>query len=121
VDLARIECVPDDEGDISSTVLRLKERVGPRGFVFTSGGIGATHDDVTYSALASAFGETTLHPVSARQNPGEKDYFTLLDRRQAKGMQPQIIVLFHQPASACISSSRLTFSAIVIQWHSAGI
>jgi len=53
----RIECVPDEEADISSTVLRLRERVGPSGFVFTSGGIGATHDDMTYSAIASAFGE----------------------------------------------------------------
>jgi len=49
--------VPDEEADISSTVLRLREHVGPSGFVFTSGGIGATHDDVTYSAVASAFGE----------------------------------------------------------------
>ena len=56
VDLVRAEYVPDDEADIGSTVLRLKERVGHGGFVFTSGGIGATHDDVTYSAIAAAFG-----------------------------------------------------------------
>ncbi len=59
VDLVRIECVPDDEVDIASTVLGLRLRVGQSGFVFTSGGIGATHDDVTYSAIASAFGQ---HP-----------------------------------------------------------
>ncbi len=57
VDLVRIECVPDDEADIASTVLGLRLRVGQSGFVFTSGGIGATHDDVTYSAIASAFGQ----------------------------------------------------------------
>lgn len=97
MDLGRIECVPDDEGDISSTVLRLKERVGPSGFVFTSGGIGATHDDVTYSAIASAFGETTLHPVSAKQDPENKiDYFTLLDLRQTKG---SCSISLHQPVS----------------------
>ena len=56
----RIECVPDDEVDIASTVLGLRLRVGPSGFVFTSGGIGATHDDVTYSAIASAFGGSPL-------------------------------------------------------------
>ena len=108
----RIECVPDDEGDISSTVLRLKERVGPSGFVFTSGGIGTTHDDVTYSAIASAFGETTLHPVSARQDLGRQDFFTLLDLRQTRQIQPLFTELLLQPAPARISSSRLTFPAV---------
>lgn len=40
--------IPDDKREIVETVLRLKERVGPDGFVFTSGGIGPTHDDITY-------------------------------------------------------------------------
>ena len=57
VDLVRVEYIPDDTADIAASVLRLKDRVGPGGFVFTSGGIGATHDDVTYEAIAAAFGE----------------------------------------------------------------
>ena len=56
VDLVRAEYIPDDIEDIKQTVLRLKERVGPNGVVFSSGGIGPTHDDVTYEALAAAFG-----------------------------------------------------------------
>ena len=64
----RIECVPDDEADIASTVLGLRLRVGPSGFVFTSGGIGATHDDVTYSAIASAFGGSPLPDVCPIQD-----------------------------------------------------
>ena len=56
VDLVRVEYIPDDTADIASSVLRLRDRVGPGGFVFTSGGIGATHDDVTYEAIAAAFG-----------------------------------------------------------------
>lgn len=58
VDLLRVEYIPDDKADISQSVLKLKERVGQDGFVFTSGGIGPTHDDVTYEAIAAAFGET---------------------------------------------------------------
>jgi molybdopterin-biosynthesis enzyme MoeA-like protein len=38
-------------------VLRLKSKVGPGGVVFSSGGIGPTHDDVTYEAIAGALGE----------------------------------------------------------------
>lgn len=56
VDLVRAEYIPDDKDDIVQTVLRLKEHVGPDGVIFSSGGIGPTHDDVTYEALASAFG-----------------------------------------------------------------
>lgn len=57
VDLLRVEYIADDMEDIKSTVLRLKKLVGPEGAVFTSGGIGPTHDDVTYEALAAALGE----------------------------------------------------------------
>ena len=56
VDLVRAEYIPDDIDDIRQTVLRLKDRVGPDGVIFSSGGIGPTHDDVTYAGIASAFG-----------------------------------------------------------------
>lgn len=61
VDLCRVEVVPDEPDDIAATCLRLRERVGD-GFVFTSGGIGPTHDDVTYSSIAAALGlKVELH------------------------------------------------------------
>ncbi|KAL4536598.1 hypothetical protein Ndes2437B_g06010 [Nannochloris sp. 'desiccata'] len=56
VDLIRVEVVPDKPTDIAASVLKLRERVGPTGFVFTSGGIGPTHDDVTYDSIAMALG-----------------------------------------------------------------
>ena len=58
----RVEYIPDQKRDIVETVLHLRERVGPTGVVFTSGGIGPTHDDITYESLAAAFGATlALH------------------------------------------------------------
>lgn len=62
VDLVRVEMLPDDITDIVATVHRLKERVGEEGAIITSGGIGPTHDDVTYEAIAKATGTTlALH------------------------------------------------------------
>ncbi|KAG2487547.1 hypothetical protein HYH03_013826 [Edaphochlamys debaryana] len=56
VDLVRVSYIPDSPQEIRETVLDSRRRVGPDGFVFTSGGIGPTHDDVTYEAVADAMG-----------------------------------------------------------------
>ena len=58
-----MEVIPDDVQEIKETVIQLKKRVGKEGIVFTSGGIGPTHDDVTYEAIAAAFGES-YHMIS---------------------------------------------------------
>lgn len=60
VDLIRVETIGDDVEDIAATARRLRGLVGSSGAVFTSGGIGATHDDVTYEALSSAYGALPL-------------------------------------------------------------
>lgn len=60
VDLRRITVVPDDLHDIASTVVATSDRFD---HVFTSGGVGPTHDDITMAAIAHAFGTTvTRHP-----------------------------------------------------------
>ena len=53
VTLARVEIIPDDARDIADTVRALAAR---HDFVFTSGGVGPTHDDVTLMAVGAAFG-----------------------------------------------------------------
>jgi molybdenum cofactor synthesis domain-containing protein len=54
VDLVRVEFVPDTFEDIEDSIVRLRKAVSDNGFVFTSGGIGPTHDDITYEAIAKA-------------------------------------------------------------------
>jgi molybdenum cofactor synthesis domain-containing protein len=53
VSLGRMEVIPDDLDDIAASVRALSARFG---VVFTSGGVGPTHDDVTLPAVAAAFG-----------------------------------------------------------------
>jgi len=52
VTLRRVEIVPDTEADIVASVRALAPRFDN---VFTSGGVGPTHDDVTLTAVATAF------------------------------------------------------------------
>jgi molybdenum cofactor synthesis domain-containing protein len=53
VSLRRVEVVPDVTEEIAASVRALSPRFD---FVFTSGGVGPTHDDVTLRAVADAFG-----------------------------------------------------------------
>ncbi|KAL2373974.1 molybdopterin binding domain-containing protein [Blastomyces gilchristii SLH14081] len=53
VSLKRIEVIADDESEIIEAVKRMSEKYD---FVVTSGGIGPTHDDITYQSIARAFG-----------------------------------------------------------------
>jgi molybdenum cofactor synthesis domain-containing protein len=52
IDLKEARCVADDEGDIVAALNALRARYT---YVFTTGGIGPTHDDITSDAVAKAF------------------------------------------------------------------
>ena len=54
VSLKSIEIIPDNREIIAHTI---RKQMGSYDFVFTSGGIGPTHDDITYDAVAYAFGQ----------------------------------------------------------------
>lgn len=53
IDLEEVRIVPDREAAIVEAVQALSARYD---FVFTSGGIGPTHDDITADCIAKAFG-----------------------------------------------------------------
>jgi len=57
VRLREARVIPDDAEVIVETVNEFRERFG---YVFTTGGIGPTHDDITSACVARAFG-ATLH------------------------------------------------------------
>ncbi|KZO94677.1 Molybdopterin binding protein [Calocera viscosa TUFC12733] len=58
IEVKRIEVVPDEEEDIIEAARRM---VSLYDCVITSGGIGPTHDDITYSSLAAAFGQELVY------------------------------------------------------------
>jgi molybdenum cofactor synthesis domain-containing protein len=53
VDLKEVRIVPDEEGPIVAALDALRHRYT---YVFTTGGIGPTHDDITADCVAKAFG-----------------------------------------------------------------
>jgi len=55
IDLREIRVVPDDHEGIAAAVNSLRTA---HDHLFTSGGIGPTHDDITADAVAAAFGVT---------------------------------------------------------------
>ena len=53
IDLKEVRVVPDEEDEIVAAVNALRARYT---YVFTTGGIGPTHDDITADSVAKAFG-----------------------------------------------------------------
>lgn len=53
IDLKEVRIVPDEEDEIVAAVNALRARYA---YLFTTGGIGPTHDDITADCVAKAFG-----------------------------------------------------------------
>ncbi|WP_414473838.1 competence/damage-inducible protein A [Microvirga sp. M2] len=74
IDLREVRIVPDVEEEIVSAVNALRDRYT---YLFTTGGIGPTHDDITADSMARAFGVGIGHDPRAvamlqeRYAPGE--------------------------------------------------
>jgi molybdenum cofactor synthesis domain-containing protein len=62
IDLKEVRIVADEEDAIVSALNALR---GAYDYVFTSGGIGPTHDDITADAVAKAFGLPCEHDADA--------------------------------------------------------
>ena len=72
IDLKEVRIVADDEDDIVAAVNALRERYT---YVFTTGGIGPTHDDITADSVSKAFGLPCEYDARA---------YEMLERHYAK-------------------------------------
>src|SRR5580658_5442195 len=62
IDLKEVRVVPDEEAEIVTALNALRARYT---HVFTTGGIGPTHDDITADCVAKAFGVALEHHPQA--------------------------------------------------------
>ncbi|NMG39919.1 competence/damage-inducible protein A [Chelativorans sp. ZYF759] len=62
IDLVEVRIVADDEAAIVEAINTLRARTD---YVFTSGGIGPTHDDITADSVSKAFGLPCVHDAKA--------------------------------------------------------
>jgi molybdenum cofactor synthesis domain-containing protein len=58
IDLKEVRIVPDEEAEIVAALNALRKRYS---YVFTTGGIGPTHDDITADCVAKAFAVPIHH------------------------------------------------------------
>ncbi len=96
--LREVRVVPDVEAEIGEAVRALSAKYT---YVFTSGGIGATHDDITTDSIAKAFGVNVIEDAEALERltkhypPGE-----LNDARRRMARIPLGASLIDNPVSA---------------------
>jgi molybdenum cofactor synthesis domain-containing protein len=64
IELREVRIVGDIEAEIVAAVNALRQRYD---HVFTSGGIGPTHDDITADAIGAAFGAPVSHDPAAME------------------------------------------------------
>jgi molybdenum cofactor synthesis domain-containing protein len=97
ISIVEIRVVPDIEARIIEAVNALKGQVD---YVFTTGGIGPTHDDITAESIAKAFGVKLVQSAEAlavlEKNYGTKD---LNPARLKMTMVPEGASLIPNPVS----------------------
>jgi molybdenum cofactor synthesis domain-containing protein len=99
IDLKEARAVSDVEAEIASAVNALRARYT---YVFTTGGIGPTHDDITADSVAKAFGVSIGHDPKAVEIL--LAYFKGIDRepneaRMRMARIPKGAILIENPVS----------------------
>jgi molybdenum cofactor synthesis domain-containing protein len=95
--LREARVIPDDAGIIISTVNEVRRAFD---YIFTTGGIGPTHDDITAQSIADAFGLALIvHPEAKRLLETHYPPGHLNEARLRMAMVPEGAVLLPNPIS----------------------
>src|SRR3546814_14041735 len=84
VRLSEVRVVPDVEAEIVGAVNALRARYD---YVFTTGGIGPTHDDITAECVAKAFGRKLIQNPEARRRLERHYVNTTLELNEENGRE----------------------------------
>ena len=98
ISISEVRIIPDVENTIVSNIRSLSKKFN---YVFTTGGIGPTHDDITAKSIAKAFGVKYGYHKEAYQileNYYGKSKFN--DGRKKMAKMPIISKLIYNPSSA---------------------
>ncbi|MEM8751022.1 MAG: competence/damage-inducible protein A [Pseudomonadota bacterium] len=99
IDLKEVRIVSDDLEQIAEAVNALRAAYT---YVFTSGGIGPTHDDITADSVSAAFGVPCIHHPDAMKLLAEhyaKTDMEFTAARQRMARTPQGATLIDNPVS----------------------
>jgi molybdenum cofactor synthesis domain-containing protein len=98
VKLEEVRIIPDVEKNIIKTINEIRKKFT---YVFTTGGIGPTHDDITSKSISKAFKvKYCYHPEAYKilENYYEKGKFNIGRKKMAK--TPKNASLIYNPSSA---------------------
>ena len=98
IKVTEVTIIPDIEQTIIDTINEFKKRFN---YVFTSGGIGPTHDDITAKSIAKAFGlKYEFHKEAYRILEKYYGVKKFNDGRKKMSKMPRSAKLIYNPSSA---------------------
>ncbi|RJQ15125.1 MAG: competence/damage-inducible protein A [Nitrospiraceae bacterium] len=104
VDVRRISVIPDEIETIGEEAAGFSRKYD---YVFTSGGVGPTHDDVTMAGIAKGFGvQMVSHPDIVK---------VLLERYRKPATGPVLKMAEVPEGSEIISNSELKFPVVLFR------
>jgi len=98
IKLDEVRVIPDVEKTIVKTINEVRKKFA---YIFTTGGIGPTHDDITSKSISKAFSvQYCYHPEAYKilENYYDKGKFNVGRRKMAK--TPKNASLIYNPSSA---------------------